>query len=121
MKRIPIRVLVVVVCLFIIGNGPASAQSNCAPISGTVHGAFYKAVGETSRAWHMVGNFTIGKDLFFATVTVKSTSMHQEPDIWQGTETWTFDFGDGSTNPADDRLRHGAHGRPHDRRDCPHS
>ena len=95
--RRPIRILLVVVCLIITANGSASAQSNCAPFSGTLHAAFYKAVGETSRAWHMVGDFTIGRDVFFATVAVKSTSMHQEPDIWQGTETWTFDFGHGNT------------------------
>jgi hypothetical protein len=45
----------------------------------------------------MVGYFTIGKDLYFATIGVKNTSMHQESDVWQGTETWSFDFGDGNT------------------------
>jgi hypothetical protein len=95
--RFTSHLIVAVVVLFVVGSGPASAQSNCAPFSGTVHGAYYKVTGETSKAWHMVGDFAIGKDVYFAKISVKNTSMHQETDIWQGTETWTFDFGEGNT------------------------
>ena len=62
--RFTIHLIVAVVVLVVLGSGPASAQSNCAPFSGTVHGDYYKVTGETSKAWHMVGDFAIGKDVF---------------------------------------------------------
>jgi hypothetical protein len=45
----------------------------------------------------MVGDFTIGKKVYHATILVASTSFIDDGDTWLGTETWSFDFGRGNT------------------------
>jgi len=95
--RLPGALPAIVVFLLVMDNGPANAQNNCAPFSGMVYGALYRDSADQPRTWHMLGNFTIGRELSFATIGVKSTSMVRDPDDWQGTELWTFDFGGGNT------------------------
>jgi hypothetical protein len=95
--RLSATLLAIVSILLVVGSTTANAQNNCAPFSGTVYGALYRDAPDQPRTWHMLGNFTIGRDLSFATVGVKSTSLARDPDTWQGTELWTFDFGGGHT------------------------
>jgi hypothetical protein len=76
---------------------PVNAQGNCLPFSGTVHGALYRDAPGQPRYWHMVGHFTIGNDVYSATIAVKGTSQIIDGYIWQGNETWTFDFGGDNT------------------------
>lgn len=76
---------------------PAQAQANCAPFSGTIYGALSRSAPGQPRAWHMLGDFTIGREVFPATISVQMMSIVQDPDNWQGAETWTFDFGGGHT------------------------
>jgi hypothetical protein len=89
-------VSIFLVLLIGICSSSASAQGNCLPFSGTVHGALYRDAPGQPRYWHMVGNFTIGDLVYPATIAVKGTSQVQDGYIWQGTETWTFDFGGGN-------------------------
>lgn len=89
--------LAVVVLLLVASSAPAVAQNNCAPISGTVYGAFSRAEVGQKRAWHMLANFTIGQGIRLAAIGVKTTSIVQDADNWQGGELWTLDFGEGHT------------------------
>ena len=77
--------------LFLIAP-PAQAQAlcQCEPFSGTIY------AGATDT-WHMVGDFTIGKKVYHATILVANTSFIDDGDTWLGTETWTWDFGRGNT------------------------
>jgi hypothetical protein len=73
---------------------PAQAQGSCAPLSGVVYGY------TTEAGWQMEGNFTIGREVYRATVLAVNTSLIGDPltdDVWQGTETWTWRFGKGNT------------------------
>ena len=95
--RFSVGLSVIVVFLIGICSSSSSAQGNCLPLSGTVHGALYRDAPGQPRYWHMVGNFTIGDAVYSATIGVKGTSQIQDGYMWQGTETWTFDFGGGNT------------------------
>jgi hypothetical protein len=49
----------------------------------------------------MMGDFTIGRKVYHATISVESGSLLSgdptQNEVWTGTETWTFDFGKGNT------------------------
>ena len=87
---------VVAVFIFVTNASSASAQGNCLPFSGTIYGALYAEFGQ-SPAWHLVGGFRIGHEVYDATIDVTLTSLSTDEDIWQGAETWTFDFGEDDT------------------------
>ena len=71
---------------------PAQAQGQCQyePFSGMI----YAGLTDT---WHSVGDLTIGKKIYHATIVTATTSFIDDGDTWLGTETWTFDFGRGNT------------------------
>jgi hypothetical protein len=72
---------------------PAHAQGSCVPISGTIY-------GWNIDSWQMMGDFTIAREVRHGTISVVGTSLIGDPltmDVWQGTETWTLDFGDDNT------------------------
>jgi hypothetical protein len=95
--RFTVYLSVIVVLVIGLGGSSATAQNNCTPFSGVVYGALYRdAVGQP-RYWHLWGDFTIGREVHSATMAVKSTSLVNDGDTWQGTETWTFDFGGANT------------------------
>ncbi len=86
--------LAVLVLMIAISSSSARAQENCLPVSGTLYGYL------TDEGWSMVGNFTIGREVYQATALAVNTSFIGDPtldDVWQGTETWAMDFGEGNT------------------------
>lgn len=89
LRRLSLATLLALAVLVLVA-GPAQAQSNCAPVSGTVYGAVY------AKAWHLVGDFTIGRDVYPATIDVAMNRLKKDGDMWQGSETWTLDFGGGN-------------------------
>lgn len=95
--RRAIVLLVLALAVLLSGPGTASAQNNCAPISGTVYGALYRDAPGQPRYWHMMGGFTIGRDTMGASVAVVGMSLINDGESWQGSERWTFDFGAGNT------------------------
>jgi hypothetical protein len=95
--RLIVAVSLVVLGLLVADSGVAYAQNNCTPISGAVYGALYRDAPGQPRYWHMNGSFTIGRELLKATISVESLSLINDGEIWQGTERWTFDFGEGNT------------------------
>jgi len=71
----------------------AFAQSECAPVSGTVYGWF-------TDTWHGTGEFAVGRKVLHMKLLVVNTSFFDDGNLYRGTETWTFDFGKGDTIQA---------------------
>jgi len=67
----------------------SQGQGNCVPLSGTV----YLWLTDT---WHGVGDFTIGRKHLPASFLAVNTSFLDSGDVWEGTEDWTLDFGNGN-------------------------
>lgn len=95
--RLTVTVFLAALGLLIAGSGPAYAQNNCAPVSGTVYGALYRDALGQPRYWHMLGSLTIGREVLKATISVESLSLINDGETWQGTERWTVDFDEGNT------------------------
>jgi hypothetical protein len=76
--------------LIIAGFFASANAQNCVPFGGTIY------AGHTN-AWIGGGEFTVGRVTRHANVVDVNTSMVQDGDVWRGTETATFDFGNGNT------------------------
>jgi len=98
MKTVRSVVCLSAISVFLLGTIDAFADTerDCSPFSGTNYGALFAEPG-SSPAWHLVGDFTIGHRTHHARIDVQLTSLIRDFDIWQGSETWTFDFGHGNT------------------------
>lgn len=90
-KLLSVAVLTIAVLILIAPPAQADGQCQCEPFSGTLY-------GWNTGDWHSVGDITIGNKVYHATVLTVNTSFSGDgEDVWQGTETWTFDFGKGNT------------------------
>jgi hypothetical protein len=88
-----LSVVVLTMGVLILMAPPAQAQDHCAPISGMIY-------GWNIDSWQMVADFTIGRKVYHAAITIGDSTLIGDPyqdDVWQGTETFIFDFGKRNT------------------------
>jgi hypothetical protein len=89
LKVIRILIALSTLALGVVAAVPeAAAQEQCVPFGGTIYGWH-------SDAWYGVGDFTVGKDVMFATIVDPNTGFTDQGDIWLGTEEATFTFKNG--------------------------
>lgn len=79
----------VAVMVFVFGTA-LLAQEQCVPFGGTIYG------WHSGKAWIGEGDFTIGQQTEHAKVVDTNTSLVRAGNMWRGTETAVFDFGNGN-------------------------
>lgn len=83
--------VVIAVTLLVLTSGVAVGQQSCVPFNGTLYG------WHDGKAWVGEGDFTVGAQVLHARVVDVNTALQKGEDAWWGTETATFDFGQGNT------------------------
>ncbi len=81
--------IALVIAFFFMSLASSFAQDNCVPFGGTIYG------WHNGKTWYGEGNFTIGRKTLHANVVDVNTGNSKQGDMWLGTETATFDFGNG--------------------------
>lgn len=76
--------------LLLVFSGTAAGQDGCRPFGGTLYG------WHDGKAWVGEGDFMIGSEKLHAKVVDVNTGLEKHNDLWSGTETATFDFGEGN-------------------------
>ncbi len=77
--------------LLTIGVATAVGQQQCQPFGGTLYG------WHDGKSWVGEGDFTLGTEVLHAKVVDVNTALEKHEDMWWGTETATFDFGQSNT------------------------
>ncbi len=80
-----------ILLVLVLISGFVVAQDRCVPFGGTVFG------WHDGTAWIAEGDFDIGQQTQHVKVRDVNTGVEKHGDFWWGTETATFDFGNGNT------------------------
>jgi hypothetical protein len=88
MSQRVLRVLTSIAAIILGLGTAAAAQNNCVPFGGTIY-AWH------NKAWIGSGKFMVGREVLPATIVDVMTSSADDGNILRGTETATFDFGNG--------------------------
>jgi hypothetical protein len=79
-----------VAVVLLMFSGTALSQDQCRPFGGTLYG------WHDGKAWAGEGDFMVGGQKLHAKVVDVNTAIEKHGDMWWGTETATFDFGEGN-------------------------
>ncbi len=83
--------IAVAVLFLVFSSMTVLAQDRCQPFGGTIYG------WHTGKAWVGEGDFYVGVQKMHANIEDVNTGLEKHGDLWWGTETATFDFGNGNT------------------------
>ncbi len=81
----------IVLVLLGLGTPTMAGQQGCKPFGGTLYG------WHDGKAWVGRGEFRLGTEVLNASVLDVNTAVEKHGEMWWGTETATFDFGNGNT------------------------